>query len=258
MMSQTAPQTNVENNDKIYSVYIPKIYKGRSFEKIGSVFFELRVGRVTRVDFVPFKNERDSGNYRSAFVYFTKLYTDKPNYIIDAIESKGGYLLNLDSNIAVSKYSDSEYWHLLKNKNPFEETTTNIHQMAQNMKLMEEKMAKMEEKIVFLTGENASLRSDLENLKANIQNNIQSTMDDFYIDLDETQDKIARLHRTGSKLIEQSFSEPDITSLNNDMVYGIPYAKRLLRNDTDYGDSDNEMLDNLKPHEEKTSEDNAN
>ena len=119
-------------------------------------------------------------------------------------------------------------------------------------------MAKMEEKIMFLTGENTTLRSDLENLKANIENNIQSTMDDFYIDLDETQNKISRLHRTGSKLIEQSFSEPDITSLNNDMVYGIPYAKRLLRNDTDYGDSDNEMLNNLKPCEEKTSEDNAN
>ena len=258
MTSQTNTQPTIENNDQIYSVYIPKIYKGRSFEKIGSVFFELRVGRVTRVDFVPFKNERDAGNYRSAFVYFMKLYTDKPNHILDAIESKGGYLLNLDANIGVSKYTESEYWHLLKNKNPFEETTTNIHQMAHNMKLMEEKMAKMEEKIMFLTGENTTLRSDLENLNANIENNIQSTMDDFYIDLDETQNKISRLHRTGSKLIEQSFSEPDITSLNNDMVYGIPYAKRLLRNDTDYGDSDNEMLNNLKPCEEKTSEDNAN
>jgi hypothetical protein len=132
--------SNQGANNTLYSVYIPKIYKGRGFEKIGSVFFELRVGRVTRVDFVPFKNERDSGNYRSAFVYFTKLYTDKPNHIIDTIESKGRYLLNLDANIAVSKYTDSEYWELLKNKNPFEETTTNIHQLAHNMKQMEEKM----------------------------------------------------------------------------------------------------------------------
>ena len=257
MMTSATNQPNGEINQQTYSVYIPKIYKGRGFEKIGSVFFELRVGRVTRVDFVPFKHERDAGNYRSAFVYFTKLYTDKPNHILEAIQSKGEYLLNLDANIGVSKYTDSEYWHLLKNKNPFEETTTNIHQMAHNMKLMEEKMAKMEEKIVLLTGENATLRSDLENLKANI-NNIQPTMDDFYIDLDETQDKISRLQRTGSKLIDQIFSQPDITSLNNDMVYGIPYAKRLLRNDTDYGDSDNEMLDNLQNGEEKTSEANAN
>lgn len=233
-------------NETVYSVYIPKIYKGRGFEKIGSVFFELGVGRVTRVDFMPFKNERDSGNYRSAFVYFTKLYTDKPNNIIDTIESKGRYLLNLDANIAVSKYTDSEYWELLKNKGPFDETTTNIHQLAHNMKQMEEKMAKMEEKIMFLTGENTKLKSELEFLTVNIKNNIEPTMDDFYVDLDETQDKISRLLRTGSKLISQSFSEPDITSLNNDMVYGIPYAKRLLRNATDYGDSDNEMLDNLQ------------
>ena len=252
MMSQTATQLNFENNDKIFSVYIPKIYKGRGIEKIGSVFFELRVGKVTRVDFVPFKNERDSGNYHSAFIYFTKLYTDKQNHIIDTIESKGEFLLNLDANNGVSRDTNSEYWHLLKNKNPFEETTTNIHQMANNMKLMEEKMSKMEIMMTIMKGENATLRKDLENLKANIE----TTMDDFYIDLDEAQNKISRLNRTGSKLIEQIFTEPDITSLNNDMVYGIPYSKRLLRNDTDYGDSDNETLDNLQNSEEKMSENN--
>ena len=258
-MSQTVTnQSKVENSQQIYSVYIPRIYKGRGIEKIGSVFFELRVGKVTRVDFVPSKNERDSGNYHSAFVYFTKLYTDKPNRILDDIESKGSYLLNLDANVGVSRDTNSEYWQLRKNNTPFEETTMNIHQLSHNMKLMEEKMAKMEimmatlnEKNIFLEGENARLRKDLELLKTNIE----PVMDDLYVDLDEAQNKISRLQRTGSKLIEQLFSEPDITSLNNDMVYGIPYAKRLLRNDTDYGDSDNEMLDNLQNGEEKTSED---
>ena len=124
--------------------------------------------------------------------------------------------------------------------------------MANNMKLMEEKIAKMEIMMIIMKGENATLRKDLENLKANIE----TTMDDFYIDLDEAQNKISRLNRTGSKLIEQIFTEPDITSLNNDMVYGIPYSKRLLRNDTDYGDSDNETLDNLQNSEEKMSENN--
>jgi regulator of replication initiation timing len=258
-MSQTATtQPKLENNYQVYSVYIPKIYKGRGIEKIGSVFFELRVGKVTRVDFVPLKNERDSGNYHSAFVYFTKLYTDKPNRILDEIESKGIYLLNLDANNGVSRDTNSEYWHLRKNNTPFEETTMNIHQLSHNMKLMEEKMAKMEimmatlnEKNIFLEEENATLKKDLDRLKTNIE----TTMDDFYVDLDESQNKISRLHRTGSKLIDQIFAEPDITKLNNDMVYGIPYPKRLLRNDTDYGDSDNEMLDNnLQNNEEKTSE----
>jgi hypothetical protein len=227
-------------NNTLYSVYIPKIYKGRGFEKIGSVFFELRVGRVTRVDFVPFKNERDSGNYRSAFVYFTKLYTDKPNHIIDTIESKGRYLLNLDANIAVSKYTDSEYWELLKNKNPFEETTTNIHQLAHNMKQMEEKMTKIEETNKFLTEENLKLRKEIELLKANMENNVEPTIYDLHYSLEAAQYKISRLQRTGSKLIEQVFEdEPSKISLNNDMLYGIPYAKRLLQNETDYGDDDN-------------------
>jgi len=238
--------SNQGANNTVYSVYIPKIYKGRGFEKIGSVFFELRVGRVTRVDFVPFKNERDSGNYRSAFVYFTKLYTDKPNHIIDTIESKGRYLLNLDANIAVSKYTDSEYWELLKNKNPFEETTTNIHQLAHNMKQMEEKMTKIEETNRFLTEENLKLRKELELLKANMENNVEPTLCDLHCNLDAVQYKISRLQRTGSKLIEQLFEdEPSKFSLNNDMLYGIPYAKRLLKDETDYGDSDNETLDNL-------------
>uniref|UniRef100_A0A6C0IG31 Uncharacterized protein n=1 Tax=viral metagenome TaxID=1070528 RepID=A0A6C0IG31_9ZZZZ len=246
--------SNQGANNTVYSVYIPKIYKGRGFEKIGSVFFELRVGRVTRVDFVPFKNKRDSGNYRSAFVYFTKLYTDKPNHIIDAIESKGRYLLNLDANIAVSKYTDSEYWELLKNKKPFEETTTNIHQLAHNMKIMEEKMTKIEETNKILTEENQKLRKEIELLKATMENNVEPTLCDLHCNLDATQYKISRLQRTSSKLIEQIFEdEPSKISLNNDMLYGIPYAKRLLKDETDYGDSDNETLDR-----EKITQDNAN
>ena len=118
------------------------------------------------------------------------------------------------------------------------------------MAKMEIMMTAMNEKNIFLEGENATLRKDLDCLKTNIE----TTMNDFYIDLDEVQNKISRLHRTGSKLIDQIFAEPDITSLNNDMIYGIPYAKRLLRNYSDYGDSDNEMLDNLQNSEEKTSE----
>jgi hypothetical protein len=255
--SQNNNNNNNNNSEQIYSVYIPRIYKGHGIDKIGSVFFELHVGNVNRVDFVPSKNVRDSGNYHSAFVYFKKLYNDKPNHILDEIESKGSYLLNLDMNIAVSRNHISEYWHLRKNNSPFEETTMNNHQLSHNMKLMEEKMAKMEimmtamnEKNIFLEEENATLRKDLDCLKTNIE----TTMNDFYIDLDEVQNKISRLHRTGSKLIDQIFAEPDITSLNNDMIYGIPYAKRLLRNYSDYGDSDNEMLDNLQNSEEKTSE----
>lgn len=232
--------SNQGANNTVYSVYIPKIYKGRGFEKIGSVFFELRVGKVERVDFVPFKNERDSGNYRSAFVYFTKLYTDKPNFILAEIESKGKYLLNLDSNIAVSKYTNSEYWILLKNNSPIEETTMNIHQLSNNMKLMEEKMTKIEETNKFLIEENQKLRKEIELLKATMENNVEHAICDLHSSLDVAQDKISRLQRNGSKLIEQLFEdEPSKISLNNDMIYGIPYDKRLLKNETDYGDDDN-------------------
>ena len=41
--------------------------------------------------------------------------------------------------------------------------------------------------------------------------------------------------------IEKSFDEDDKTSLINDMVYGMPYSKRLLRNDTDFGDNDSDI-----------------
>lgn len=232
--------SNQGTNNTVYSVYIPKIYKGRGFEKIGSVFFELRVGKVERVDFVPFKNERDSGNYRSAFVYFTKLYTDKPNFILTEIESKGKYLLNLDSNIAVSKYTNSEYWILLKNNSPVEETTMNIHQLSHNMKQIEEKMTKIEETNKFLIEENQKLRKEIELLKATMENNVEHAICDLHSSLDVAQDKISRLQRNGSKLIEQLFEdEPSKISLNNDMIYGIPYDKRLLKNETDYGDDNN-------------------
>jgi hypothetical protein len=228
------PNQNIVN-DKMYSVYIPKIFKNHGIEKIGSVFFELRVGKVTRVDFVPI--EDPNPKFHSAFVYFTKLYNNKPNHILDNIESKGKYLLNLDANIGVSRNTNSEYWILLKNKSPFDETTLNIHQLAHNMAKMEEKMTKMEE-------ENITLRKELERVTNAIYpriNNMSEFADSLYFKLDDTQDKISRLQRTSAKLIEKSFDEHVKTSLINDMVYGMPYSKRLLRNDTDFGDNDSDI-----------------
>ena len=221
------------SNDKMYSVYIPKIFKNHGIEKIGSVFFELRVGKVTRVDFVSIEDPK----IQSAFVYFTKLYDNKPNHILDNIESKGKYLLNLDANIGVSRNTNSEYWILLKNKSPFEETTLNIHQLANNMAKMEEKMAKMEE-------ENIILRKELERVTNAIYpriNHMSEFADSLYFKLDDTQDKISRLQRTSTKLIEKSFDEDNKISLINDMVYGMPYSKRLLKNDTDFGDNDKDI-----------------
>ena len=257
-MTTSSPQNN-NNYMDLYSVYIPSIKKKHGIETIGSVFFDLRVGKVTRVDFVPIKDAPEDTKYKSAFVYFTKLYSGLiRNIIIDEIEHKGKYNLNLDANIGVSSHHISEYWMLLKNKAPFQETTLNIHQLSHNMALMEEKMLKMEEKMslleektslledrnTILEEETNNLRKQIYCLAAKFDNNVFPTLEDMNTELYETNNKIGRLQRTSSKLIGQIFMEPIRTEMNNDLKYGIPYSKRMLISDTDYGDSDNERIDN--------------
>ena len=276
-MTQPNNQSSVNNMD-VFSVYIPSINKNNTVDKIKRKFLELSVGQVYRVDFAAIKGKEES-KFQSAFVYFTKLLFT-PSYIIDEIEKFGAHRLDLYKNYFVSRDHEGEYWLLLKNKIPFKETTLNVHQISHNATLleekvtgmdtkmaqmdtkmaqmdekmarmaqmdekmaqMEEKMTQMEVKLIKLEEENTKLKEDAENVQLIIDNNILPYLHDINAESYETQDKIGRLQRISYKQIECLFNDPDKTIMYNDLMFGIQYSKRFLKNEYDYGDSDNEQF----------------
>lgn len=252
-MSSNKNNSNIPNNNDVCSVYIPKIYKGCGTEKIRTKFLEEKIGNVIRVDFVPIKPQTNDLKNHSAFVYFIKLQIEEESIsVMQTIETCGGYRIYLDST------SDPDFWLLLKNKAPFQDTALNIHQLSHNMELIEDKFEKLCEKLVYteeriykleqhnqlLIEENFSLTKQVNNLSATF-NNISQTLEDMYSETSENENKIERLQISASKIIENIYGKNEIIPLINNMKYGIPYAKRLLTGNNDYGDSDNEEIDNL-------------
>jgi hypothetical protein len=122
-----------------YSVYIPTIKSSYKSQDIGLLFWNNKIGDVTRVDFAQFK-DAEKNEFRQAFVHFIPL--ERTNSVLEIIEQDGKYKF-----YPLNQYSPNEYWLFLKNNAPVEETEQNIHQIAHNAKLMEEKAAQMEEKM---------------------------------------------------------------------------------------------------------------
>jgi hypothetical protein len=138
------------NSNGTYSVYIPTIKSSYKSQDIGLLFWNNKIGDVTRVDFAQFKDV-EKNEFRQAFVHFIPL--ERTNSVLEKIEQDGKYKFypyNTDCinfvEIPVKEYSPNEYWLFLKNNTPVQETEQNIHQIAHNAKLMEEKTAQMEEK----------------------------------------------------------------------------------------------------------------
>jgi hypothetical protein len=142
----------------ITSVYIPRMSLLHTEEAVINVMFNLRIGTVSRVDFVPINKkpgfvEKFDDVYKSAFVHF---YLPLPRYEgppLPAEETAGLRLRNQHIwDMLVSdepcrvKVSPSEYWFILQNKNPVPETMMNIHQVVENGRHLEnliEKQSKM-------------------------------------------------------------------------------------------------------------------
>ena len=136
---------NFKTVDGLFSVFIPTISKVHTEDSIANYFDLNYVGKVERVDFVEFQNDEKKG-YQKAFVHFSP--QKKTGEIMEAIEQKGSYrFYPCERMINVCSFKEqSEYWILLKNRNPVPKTELNIDQLAHNQKLLEEKVLQMEEK----------------------------------------------------------------------------------------------------------------
>jgi hypothetical protein len=139
------------SNTQLYSVFIPTISKAHTEEIIANYFALNSVGKVERVDFVEFQNDDedracDAKRFHQAFVHFSP--QQKTREIMEAIEQKGSYrFYPCEKLINICSFKEqTQYWILLKNKNPVPKTELNVNQLAHNHKLMEERYVQMEER----------------------------------------------------------------------------------------------------------------
>ena len=139
------------NSQVLYSVFIPTISKVHTEEIIANYFALNSVGKVERVDFVEFQSgvkglHSDVKDFQQAFVHFSP--QQKTREIMEAIEQKGSYrFYPCEKLINICSFKEqTQYWILLKNKNPVPKTELNVNQLAHNQKLMEERYVQMEER----------------------------------------------------------------------------------------------------------------
>ena len=139
------------SNTQMYSVFIPTISKAHTEEIIANYFALNSVGKVERVDFVEFQNDEedracDAKRFHQAFVHFSP--QQKTREIMEAIEQKGSYrFYPCEKLINICSFKEqTQYWILLKNKNPVPKTELNVNKLAHNHKLMEERYVQMEER----------------------------------------------------------------------------------------------------------------
>ena len=153
------------NSNGTYSVYIPTIKSSYKSQDIGMLFWNNKIGDVTRVDFAQFK-DAEKNEFRQAFVHFIPL--ERTNSVLETIEQDGKYKFypyNTDCinlMVPVKEYSPNEYWLFLKNNTPVQETEQNIHQIAHNAKLMDEKTAQMEDKMVQMEEKMAQMMKKMD------------------------------------------------------------------------------------------------
>jgi len=145
--------------NSITSIYIPRMSVLHTEEVVINVMFNLRIGTVTRVDFVPINKkpgfvEKFDDVYKAAFVHF---YLPLPIYDGPPLpaEDTAGLcprnqsvwdMLAADEPFRVN-VSPTEYWVILRNKNPVPETMMNIHQVVENGRHLESLIEKQNKKI---------------------------------------------------------------------------------------------------------------
>lgn len=135
------------NSSNNISIYIPRMSLFINENIIKDEFIK-SIGEISRVDFTsidkkPGFNENQNSLYKSAFIHFTNFYNSPyANVILSTINSEKGYKFYPKCK--------SEYWILLKAKNPISETWMNNAQIVENCRYLEKKLEIQEETIKYL------------------------------------------------------------------------------------------------------------
>ena len=135
-------------NSNCQSIYIPRMCKTTTENKIRDVMHDYRIGSVSHIDFTCVNKKpgfiEDDGDekFKSAFIHFNKPFhlgyvmSTEHNMFWDRIERGEDCKLFVGENLAISTHTH-EYWMCFKNKNPIPRTQMNIHQVVEAGRYLE-------------------------------------------------------------------------------------------------------------------------
>jgi uncharacterized coiled-coil protein SlyX len=206
-----------------FSLYIPIISTSYSEDAIKQIFghnvgngFGNNVGSVYRVDFAPAKskpghNVNGQATIRSAYVYISVFYKSRLSENIQRT------VFGLQKGFRFT-VAPSEYWVLLKNRNPIPSCDQNIHQLAERLRIVESLAS--------------SQRNQIDTLNQMLieQGKYSERMLDVFVDL---------LHD-----MDYDHDMDIVNSKYNYIQFGKPYCKRRLLNHNDDGDTINKTRRN--------------
>ena len=114
-----------------FSFFIPRMHAEYDETRVKGIFANVMcVGTVNRVDFVPIEGEP---RFQKAFIHMDQIYNTPANSHMMSEVFDG----NRGVRMYPAMFHQNEYWVLLKNKSPVQETKLNIHQVAENARILQ-------------------------------------------------------------------------------------------------------------------------
>jgi len=162
------------------SIYIPMIPDDLSSdngdiryetEEMLSEFFndQLKIGKVSRVDFMSKPVPNSDRVAKCAYVHFETWYDNQTTKIVrKTIDSNGEFSCNgYYDGFEFSRFDNNRYINFKVNHKPIPAATEdmNVHQLAARVKILEEQNAQLEERIAEVQNEN----DDLKYMQGNAQ-----------------------------------------------------------------------------------------
>lgn len=137
-------------------------------------FFEdhLKIGKVSRIDFMSKSVPGSDREVRCAYVHFEKWYDNHTTKLVrKTIASKGEFSCNgFYDGFEFRRFERSRFINFKVNHKPIPAATAdmNVHQLAARVKLLEEQNAKLEERVSELENENDDLKYMVGNAQVSV------------------------------------------------------------------------------------------
>jgi hypothetical protein len=113
------------------SFFIPRMLAEYDETRVKNIFaHNVCIGVVKRVDFVPIEGEP---RFQKAFVHMEQVYNAPTTSHLMSEVFDG----NRGVRVYPGMFHQNEYWVLLQNKNPVQETKLNLHQVVENAKILQ-------------------------------------------------------------------------------------------------------------------------
>ena len=114
-----------------FSFFVPRMLTEYDETRVKGILANvICVGTVNRVDFVPIEGEP---RFQKAFIHMEQIYNIPATSHIMSEVFEG----NRGVRVYPGMFHQNEYWVLLKNKSPVQETKLNIHQVVENTRILQ-------------------------------------------------------------------------------------------------------------------------